>query len=194
MSFMLCGLCAQLPWLSTVAKELMTLSRCSLRGLRLWKTSPLVCLWVFQFCFLASRVCILGVHSSAREMRPAGSDDPPFDKWHTHPISENQCAYVCLDVLICWVLSVSFKRLGFQWSGYLECQHEHFLGGKAGPCAKPFCQIGLDVGADEWHLSIFFLTSYGLLSIAATNLWHKYIYCLWDPYNINSKGKYFYAI
>lgn len=130
MSFMLRGLCAQPPRLSAVAKELMMLPLCSLGGLQLWKTSSL-CLWVFQLCFLASRVYILGVHSRAREMGPDGSDDPPFDKWHAHSISENQCAYVCLDVLICWVLSVSFKRLGHKWSGYLECQHAHFSRGES---------------------------------------------------------------
>jgi hypothetical protein len=90
----------------------------------LWKTH-LVCVWGFKFCFLAFRVYILVAHSSAMEIRPDGCDNQPFRKLHTHYILENQCTYVCLDVLICWIIFVSSKWLEFQWNSYLECQLEN---------------------------------------------------------------------
>lgn len=94
----------------------------------------LVCVWVFKFCFLAFRVYILVVHSSAMEIRPDGCDNQPFGKLHTHYILENQCTYVYLDAFICWIILVASKWLGFL-SSYLECQLENSFHRKSMACS-----------------------------------------------------------
>lgn len=117
----------------------------------------LVCVWVFKFCFLAFRVYILVVHSSAMEIRPDGCDNQPFGKLHTHYISENQRTYVYLDAFICWIIFVAAKWLRFQWSSYLECQPENSSPRKSKACSELLCQTWWTWRQSKGHPAFLYL-------------------------------------
>lgn len=146
MSFMFCGLCALSSATRNCGWEVNEVT--AVLACLLPLKTHLVCVWVFKFCFLAFRVYIFVVHSSAMEIRPDGCDNQPFRKLHTHYISENQCTYVYLDALICWSIFAASKWLGFQWNSYLECQLENSFQRKSMACREPFCQTQLNAGTE----------------------------------------------